>query len=160
MLTTIDFPHCETRTRTLHLVDIENLIGDPYADGDVAVDAFDRYLELAGWEVGDLLYVAANPRLAFEFGVRRPDVAMRSGVGPDAADMLLLAQAAPEFVVRRADRLVIGSGDHIFIERALAVRSEGIGVLVVARPGSASSGWRAHGFPCVPFVREPDSLAA
>ena len=75
------------------------------------------------------------------------DCTVHTAVGEDGADLALLAHAAPEFVERRAGRLVIGSGDHIFIARALAVRDRGVGVLVVARSGSASAGWRAHGFP-------------
>ncbi len=34
-----------TTTRTLHLVDIENLVGDPFATKEVALDALDRYLD-------------------------------------------------------------------------------------------------------------------
>lgn len=106
------------------------------------------------------MYVAANPLLAFEFGMRRPNACVRAGTGPDAADHLLLAQAAPEFVTRRADRVVIGSGDHIFIVRALAVRSSGVGVLVIARREATSRGWKQQGFPVVPFEIEARAAAA
>ncbi len=57
-------PATATATRTLHLVDLENLVGDPYADGETAIAVLDRYLELAHWQAGDLVHVAVNPHLA------------------------------------------------------------------------------------------------
>jgi hypothetical protein len=53
---------------------------------------------------------------------------------------------------------VIGSGDHGFIARALAVRARGVGVLVVSRRAALCRGWRAHHFPVVEL--EPGSRAA
>lgn len=142
--------HCMPVDRTLHLVDIENLVGGPGATGDEVVAAFDRYLELAAWRPGDLVYVAANPGLAREFVWRvRVECNMHTACGPDGADLALLAHAAPEFVSRRASRLVIGSGDHIFIDRALQSRARGVGVVVVARGEAVHGGWRAHGIPVV-----------
>lgn len=58
---------CVSTSRALHLVDIENLAGGPGVTGDMIVDVFDRYLEAAAWQPGDLLYVAANPWLTQEF---------------------------------------------------------------------------------------------
>ena len=152
-----------TATRTLHLVDLENLIGDPYADGATAEAVLDRYFELAQWEPGDLVHLAVNPHLALEIGWRLPHgCTLRTASGPDAADHALIAQATPEFVARRAGRLVIGSGDHGFIAHARATRTAGVGVLVVARPGSIAKGWRSWGFPVASLEVEaaPMSLAA
>jgi hypothetical protein len=140
-------------TRTLHLVDLENLVGDPYADGATAIEVFERYLTASHWEPGDQVQVAVNPHLAVEVGWRLPvDCSLRTASGPDAADARLLAGAEPEFVARRFGRLVIGSGDHGFIANACAARRTGVGVLVVARPDSLASGWAAHGFPIVPLT--------
>jgi hypothetical protein len=113
-----------TPDRTLHLVDIENLVGGGVASRGDIDDAFARYLALAHWEPGDLVYVAANPALAREF-VFDPPVPcnVHTAHGADGADLALLVHAAPEFVSRRCTRLVIGSGDHIFISRALQVRA-------------------------------------
>ncbi len=146
--------HCHAFDRALHLVDIENLVGGPRASGDEVVDAFDRYLDLAGWRPGDLVYVAANPGLAVEFLWRvQTECNIHTACGADGADLALLAHAAPEFVGRRATRLVIGSGDHIFIERALQACALGVGVVVVARGDAVHGGWRAHGFPVVDLAR-------
>ena len=115
--------------------------------------AFDAYLEAARWQVGDLVYVACHPALAPRFVWCLPvECNVRTANGQDGADLALLAQAAPEFVARRAGRLVIGSGDGDFIARAVAARELGVGVLVVARPDATNSGWRAHGFPVRPLV--------
>ena len=141
-----------TATRTMHLVDLENLVGDPYADGETAMAVLDRYLELAHWQPGDLVHVAVNPHLALEIGWRLPaGCTLRTASGPDAADHRLLDIATPEFVARRFGRLVIGSGDHVFIAHACATRTAGVGVIVVARPGSLANGWRSHGFPAIPL---------
>jgi len=137
-------------TRTLHLIDIENLLGRPRASAADVDRVLDRYLELAGWRWGDIVTIGANPGLALEFAWDLPvEASVHTASGPDGADLALLAHVGPEFVARRAGRLVIGSGDHAFIPRAIAARDRGVGVLVVARNGSASSGWRAHGFPVV-----------
>jgi hypothetical protein len=151
-----------TATRTLHLVDLENLVGDPYADGATAEATFDQYLKLAHWSPGDLVHVAVNPHLALEIGWRlSADCALRTASGPDAADHRLMDQAEPKFVARRFGRLVIGSGDHGFIAHACASRTAGVGVLVVTRPGSLANGWRAHGFPIATLdVGDEPTLAA
>jgi hypothetical protein len=148
------------RTRTLHLIDIENLLGGPHATGADALETLDDYLDAARWQHGDLVYIAANPHLVERFAWDVPvDANVRTAVGADGADLVLLAQCAPEFVARRAGRLVIGSGDHIFIGRARAVRDQGIGVAVVARNESLAVGWGAHGFPVV-AIDAPVTAAA
>ncbi|MBV8952321.1 MAG: hypothetical protein JOZ99_15715 [Actinobacteria bacterium] len=141
---------CETSGRTLHLVDLENLIGDARAASSTALQVFERYLALAEWRDGDLVYVATNPALASRivWDLRVP-CHRATACGPDGADRALLNVVSPDFVARRVERLVIGSGDHIFIQRALQVRELGTGVAVVSRPASLHSGWRAHGFPVI-----------
>jgi hypothetical protein len=78
------------RNRTLHLVDLENLIGDPVAKGSIVVAALDRYRTLADWHPGDYAIVAANPCLLREL-VFEPsaDCAMRCVHGRDSADLYL-----------------------------------------------------------------------
>ena len=127
------------RTRTLHLIDIENLVGGTEAREEEIVRTVREYLRVAHWRAGDLVLIAANPHLAARFAWSI-DVEHRTitAIGHDGADLALLAQAAPEFVARRAGRLVVGSGDHIFIRRALQVRELGVGVAVVAGAGCSA----------------------
>ena len=54
--------------RGLHLVDLENLLADPWARGPSVGNALDEYLERAGFHCGDLVFVAGNPWLMVELG--------------------------------------------------------------------------------------------
>jgi hypothetical protein len=89
------------------------------------------------------------------------DASVHTATGPDGADLVLLAHAAPEFVARRAARLVVGSGDGIFAARAARVQALGVGVEIVSRPASLSGALRdlhcpVHSFPDLPPDLRPD----
>lgn len=115
------------RSRTLHLIDLENLVGDPVAKGPVVGATLERYRTLAGWRLGDQAIVAANPGLLREvFFHTNADCALRPVRGHDGADLYLLAGAPPEWVAKRFGRIVIGSGDHIFATRARTIRDLGV----------------------------------
>jgi hypothetical protein len=141
-----------TETRTLHLVDLENLLGnDRFGDGDAGV-ALERYLELARWEPGDHVIVAAHPDLVERFAFAPPVPCNIHAVrGRDSADVMLLAQAPAELLAKRFTRLVIGSGDAIFLARAKAARDHGVGVAVISRPTACSGVFRKNGFPVLEF---------
>lgn len=126
--------------RSLHLLDLENLVGDPRATAPLVHATLMRYLRAARWRPGDHVIIASNPGL-MRHVVFEPPVPWNAHAtwGPDGADVMLLSLAPPELVVRCYDRLVIGSGDHIFAARAQAARALGVEVLVVARAGSCSS---------------------
>src|SRR5687767_165304 len=110
-MTVIDVAaHRIVRTRTLHLIDIENLLGAGTFHGADVERVLDSYLATARWRTGDLVQIAANPGLIREFAWNLPiDCNVHAARGADGADLALLAHAAPEFVARRAGRLVIGS---------------------------------------------------
>ena len=83
-----------TTTRTLHLVDIENLVGDPFATKEVALDALDRYLHTAGYRPGDQVILAANPGLLCQIALNLPiPCNVHAARGEDGADLILLAEA-------------------------------------------------------------------
>lgn len=127
-------------SRSLHLVDLENLIGDPHTATTTALATFDTYLEVARWRTGDHVIVATNPWLMARIAFDLPESASRHAAhGPDGADLMLLALAPPELVAKRYGRLVIGSGDGIFAARAQAASDVGVAVEVVARAGSCST---------------------
>jgi hypothetical protein len=141
--------------RSLHLVDIENLVGDPRADAAVVLDTFDRYLAAAQWSAADHMVVAANPGLMEKVIFDLPVPANKHcAPGPHGADGKLLDAVTPHTIAIRYDRLVIGSGDGIFGDRARAVRAQGVEVSVVARRDSCS--YRLWGF--APTLLEPASL--
>ena len=142
--------------RSLHLLDLENLVGDPRADETLVRDTLTRYLRVARWREGDHVFIASNPGL-MRHVVFEPPVPWNAHAtcGPDGADVMLLSLAPPELIVRRYARLVVGSGDGIFAARANTARALGVDVLVVARAGRCSS--RLRRFPHVLlFAPQPD----
>ena len=116
-----------TDRRSLHLVDLENLVGDPRAQGPIVRQTFAEYLRVAGWQTGDQVLVASNPWLISEVCFDLPVACNVHAVhGHDGADVMLLSNAPPELVAKRYDRLVVGSGDGIFSARARAAHDLGV----------------------------------
>jgi hypothetical protein len=92
----------------VHLVDLENLLGDPRANTDAALATFGAYLEVAHWSVDDHVIIATNPWLMTKIAFDLPVPASRHAVhGRDGADTMLLSLAPVELVVKRYGRLVI-----------------------------------------------------
>ena len=146
--------HQHDATRTLHIVDLENLLGDRRKE-EVAVAGLRHYLDLAAWEEGDQVLVAAHGEIIRQIGFDRPvPCSLHATCGDDAADLMLLSYAPAELVVRRYARLVVGSGDGIFVRRALSARAGGTGVAVVARADGCSARYRRWAFPIRRFVAD------
>ena len=143
-----------TTSRSLHLVDLENLVGDPRAEARTALDTFAGYLAAAHWTTGDHLILACNPWLMTKIAFDLPTAASLHAVhGHDGADIMLLSLAPPELVIKRYGRLVVGSGDGIFVSRASTVHERGVEVDVVARPDGCST--RLHRFGCTFLAPRP-----
>lgn len=141
----------EPAGRTLHLVDLENLLGDDrlaeHGEAGLA-----EYLRLACWAPGDHVIVAAHPELVRQIGFAPPvPCNLHATCGPDAADEMLLGLISVEQTIARYERLVIGSGDGIFFDRAREVRDQAVPVVVVARPDGVAARFRRWAFPVVPF---------
>lgn len=141
--------------RTLHLIDLENLIGDPMADVVHIRWALGHWPELFRVAPGDLVVIAANPVMAWEAKQTWPGALVRSRTGEDGADHALLEACEPTWVVGRFARVVVGSGDHIFAARARELSAAGIVVVCVSRPDSLSVDLRR----AVSMVRNPVELA-
>jgi hypothetical protein len=119
--------------RALHLVEREYLLGGPRNDATAIHDAIARYKSAASVRPGDHVLLAVNRSLAFEAGHAWSAARLLTGSGPDGADRALLTAVADlEWVVARFDRVIVGSGDGIFVSLAEAVRALGIAVGVVA----------------------------
>ena len=130
--------------RCLHLVDIENLLGNPRpADTQQAVEVFEAYLAAAVWRPGDLVVVASNPGLMKTLAFQLPDIpcSRRCVRGQDGADRLLL-QAVPNHLPTRFSRLVIGSGDGIFTDLADNTSRTSVETWVVSGVGFVARGLR------------------
>ncbi len=138
------WPSVDLSCRSLHLVDLENLLADPWARGPSVGHALDEYLTRARFRAGDLVFVAGNPWLMVELGWSQLDSPTPvdchrfAARGPQGADNKLLEASPMAWVTRRFDRLVIGSGDGVFADRLTAARASGLSVRIVSRPESLS----------------------
>ena len=119
--------------RSLHLVDIENLMGGPM-NGRFALEAASRaFRELAGVQPRDHVLVGVNPKLGLAAMTCWPDGKVLLGTGPDGADRILLGEVQDlAWIAARYDRIVIGSGDGIFAPTARGLRNLGLPVIVVS----------------------------
>jgi hypothetical protein len=126
-------PFSRIADRTLHLVDLDNLVGGP-VHADLVDDVIGQYADLADVRTGDHLVVAADASLARSAAFRMPaGTRFLVGRGPDGADRRLLEAATAEHIARRYGRLVVGSGDHAFEDLLRSVSGYGVPVMVVGR---------------------------
>lgn len=163
MARTISFPrtlppHCPTPHRrdddvpvgrTLHLLDLENLAGDPRPGPSRALALVPTYLHLARWRPGDPVVVATNGWLLRQIAFDLPaGWQLRAANGPDGADRALLEVAPPDLVAARYHRLVVGSGDGIFSDLIARVGDRGVetGVVSIRRQlSNRLKACRSHG---------------
>lgn len=127
------------RDRSLHLVDADNLIGDPCTTDRRQIQAaFESYRAAANFQPGDHAVVATgcNGLHVLEVELAWPDAQHRRRCGPDGADLELLEAAKFAAASGCYRRVVIGSGDHIFMVALEHLRANSIDVDVVARYGS------------------------
>lgn len=125
--------------RRLHLIDIENLVGDRGPSLGQVRHARDLYIGCVAFDAMDQVEVAASSRQTLEnaaFGW--PCVHYRVRYGPDGADLALLDVMQHENVGGRFTRVVIGSGDHLFAEEAAHLAARGVHVAVVSWQRSLS----------------------
>lgn len=140
---------------TLHLIDIENLHGAcPRGTIDVgrAKALLERYDSIVTVAVGDHLTVGCNPGIGLEVGLAIGGGRLVVRGGPDGADQALIDSIDLDHLARRYRRVVIGSGDHIFVPTVLGLLARSVPVEVVARPGGTSAALRLTGAPVRPFV--------
>jgi len=101
--------------RTLHLLDIENLLGGRVTAARVKV-MFALYCETAEVDVADLVVAACSHRFASKVLFALP-AQVRVVIGadvPDGADLALLDAVDAQSQAARFARVVVGSGDHAF----------------------------------------------
>ncbi len=121
-------------SRTLHLMDIENLVGFARPSELEVQTCLEHYADLVDTSGPNQLIVACNHGAAHAVGCclgESPRLLVRSGA--DGADYALLDVLSYENVEHRFGHLVIASGDGIFASRVAEITSMGIPVTVVAR---------------------------
>ena len=127
--------------RSLHLVDIENLLGNPLCEDTSHIEeTLHAYRQLSDWQVTDQVLVAANKWLSarIAFSLQNWNCRLFTARGKDGADLRLLAEGAQPKLIARFDRLVVGSGDGIFCEAVSAARTLSLKAVTVARESSLS----------------------
>ena len=146
----------DIRDRALHLVDLESLARGPGQEGVAYRTAWDDYTFSAGLNEQDHVEIAScglvMAEAAFSLPTRYPK---HCANGADGAENLLLGIVGPDFVARRYEWLVIGSGDHAFVPYALEAQRLGAKVRIVSAPGSRSAEFSGNGFGIRDLVSRP-----
>lgn len=128
--------HHGTPGRTLHLIDIENLVRGSGASASEVVEALAAYRSTVAVRSGDHVVIASGRRLLIPAGLAWPGARLLLGAGVDGADRALLEACVPAAVAVAYDRVVFGSGDGIFAARAPELHRAGLVVAVVSLVGS------------------------
>jgi hypothetical protein len=124
--------------RTVHLIDIENLAGNPIPDLiDVLLVRY-RYHKRVGFSANDQAIVSCN-HLAFRYaGFNWPGVRYLVRSGENGADLELLDVIRYERVAERFSHVVIASGDGIFAAEAAELVAMGCHLTVASRRNALS----------------------
>jgi len=120
---------------TLHLVDIDNLLADPRTVDRAAIhQVFEHYRNVSGYRPGDHVVVATgcNGIHVLEIELAWPGVCHRRKRGADGADLALCAEAEWAAEHGAYDRVVIASGDRVFMLPFQTLLGAGFAVEVVA----------------------------
>ncbi len=154
-----EVPHsrCKPRGRTrcgagvtLHLVDVDNLLGDPATtDRSTIKLVFEHYREVAGYRPGDHVVIATgcNGMHVLEVELAWPGASHRRKRGRDGADQVLRDEAVWAAAEGGYERVVIASGDREFMVAYQHLLAAGFNVEVVAnhRRLATSLAALAHG---------------
>jgi hypothetical protein len=141
--------------RTLHLIDADNLLGDPCTCDSPQIDAmYAAYRHAAGFAADDHVVIAAGTNGEHVFAVEHGWECARHlrRRGPNGADLALLEEASWAARSDRFDRVVIGSGDGIFVGAHDELRAAGLHVDVVAQRRSLSAALAARAGERVTFL--------
>ena len=138
-ITAGDGPRHRFPVRTLHLVDIENLVGDSLPSLRQVRQAQGLYAGCLAIGAMDQIEVASSHLTLVNAALGWPHARYRIRSGPDGADHALLDVLRYENVARRFTHVAIGSGDHLFAEQAAHLAAQGVWVTVVSRRRSLSA---------------------
>jgi hypothetical protein len=127
-------------SRTLHIVDIENLAGAAIPSLGQVSEVQGLYVSRLAFGADDQVVMAANHLALLNAALGWPHARYRVRSGPHGADLELLDVLLHEDVAARFTRVVIGSGDGVFCPAAANLVSRGVPVTVVSRRDSLSTG--------------------
>jgi hypothetical protein len=124
--------------RRLHLIDIENLAGDPLPSISQVREALGLYTDCLAFGAMDQVEVASSHLTLLNAALGWPHAHYRVRSGPDGADLALLDVLRHENVAERFTHVAIGSGDRLFADGAAHLAAQGVWVTVVSRRHSLS----------------------
>ena len=127
------------KKRSIHLIDLENLLESPIFSELEALVAFEAFKAVADAAEGDHLVVATSHHGAEAAWFGCPGARRLVRSGRDGADLALVDVIELENLAGRYDRVVIGSGDGIFAFPAASLQQSGCEVTVVSRVGTLST---------------------
>lgn len=132
----------ESQQRSLHLVDIENLLRDPLCENIEYIEAtIANYKDVSGWCAGDQVLIAANHQLSrrLVFLLQEWVCRLFTARGRDGADLRLLEEGVQEKLLTQFDQLVVGSGDGIFVDALALSRELGLKSVTVSQSSTLSA---------------------
>lgn len=125
--------------RTLHVLDVENLVGAPSFEINDVERIATEYERRVPVGATDHMWLACSHHNAEAVFFGWPGSARRLlGSGPDGADLALLEPLLTESVFERYAGIVIGSGDAEFALPARWLATRGVRVLIASRAKSLS----------------------
>jgi hypothetical protein len=144
--------------RTIHLIDIENLLGSPRVCEMASGRCRGHYSRQVGIGANDLVVLATNPFVGYEAGVPWNPARLLVRHGSDGADLRLLDVIRNERLSKRFDRVYLGSGDAIFTDAVAWLARQGTHVTVIARPEAAARRLRMAAADFIPFSPGPPTV--
>jgi hypothetical protein len=127
-------------TRSLHLIDLENLCGSGLPTEQVIATVWTTYRYGVPTSPDDHYIVGASHLCAQRawFILPTQGVQRRVRSGKDGAELAILTELDLSYAISRYDRLVIGSGDGMFTPAARAAREQGLHVHQVSGVGTCA----------------------
>lgn len=130
-----------TLHRPLHIIDFDNLSGDPrITDPSVIRRVFDTYRASTNYQAGDHAVVGTgcNAKHAFAVQAAWPQVRHVRRRGADGADFALVEAAIAAAERDRYSHFILASGDHSFVPAYEHLSQAGFPVFVASRPEALS----------------------
>lgn len=127
-------------TRSLHLIDLENLCGSGLPTDDVIATVWNTYRYGVPAAPDDHYIVGVSHLCAQRawFILPSQGVQRRVRSGKDGGELAILVDLDLGHAVGRYGRLVIGSGDGVFTPTARAAREQGLHVHQVSGVGTCA----------------------
>lgn len=145
-----------TAPRSLHLVDVENLLGSDSPTRRNVARCMGAYRELGVLREDDVIVVACNPAIGVSVGLSWRSARLIVRRGSSGADLPLVDVALRERVESRFDQVVVASGDGLLVDVVDSLQRRCVTIAVGAPPESLLRRLRMAAHRVVPFHLDGD----